>query len=92
MAEERGPRDVAGMVYYQIDEIEVAEWSPHSLGEGGSASQVVMLVHVKGLDAPLLVRYKSPRTITELIDALTHHRDNVWPDARRQHRQPRGKG
>ena len=75
----RTPRNVEGQQYYEIEEIEVGEWHPLPDGKG-RPEQVHLRLTVAGLDHPLVARFKSPRSISQVIDAMTRHRDNVWPD------------
>lgn len=74
----RTPRNLAGTVFHEIDGIEIAEY--HPLPDGmGHPTQVHMSLNVAGMDHPLVVRFKSRTTITEIIEALILHRDGVWP-------------
>lgn len=76
--EEHGPQSLAGVAFMEIEEVHVAEWCPTPDGSG-PPEQVWMTIKVKGVDAQLVLRFKSPRTIGRLINNLRKHRDNVWP-------------
>jgi hypothetical protein len=76
--QEHGPRSLAGVPFFEIEEITVAEWCPTPDGSG-PPQQVHMVLTVKGFEHQLVMRFKSPRTIGRLILNLRKHRDNVWP-------------
>lgn len=76
--EEGGPRSLAGVAMLEIEEIRVVEWCPTPDGSG-PPEQVHMTIKVLGVEALLVLRFKSPRTIGRLINNLRKHRDNVWP-------------
>lgn len=62
-----------------VEWCEVASWSEGADGEGVPCSQVHLLIKMRGTDAPLALRLKSPEAANSLIDALVEHRDYVWP-------------
>ena len=62
---------------FQIEAYEVCSWSPGAEGENKPPTQVHLLLHLRGL-APLVMRLKSFQAVTNMIDALKHHRDFVW--------------
>lgn len=76
--EEHGPRSLAGVAFMEIEDLSVHEWCPTPDGTG-PPEQVHMTIKVKGLDARLILRFKSPDTLGRFIGALRKHRDNVWP-------------
>jgi hypothetical protein len=76
--EVHGPRSVAGLAYFEVEEINVAEWCPTPDGTG-RPEQVHMTLTVKGFPNPFVMRFKSARTIGRLINNLRKHRDGVWP-------------
>lgn len=80
MSEKASSRNTAGMRFFEIAEIEVAEWHPLPDGEG-PPTQVHMAIRLEGNHVPLVARFKGPDTLGALIAALREHRDNVWPDA-----------
>lgn len=72
------PINTAGMLFYEIESIVVNEW--HELPDGrGDPSEVHIVVKVKGAKYPLIMRFKKPRPIDDLIVALITHRRRVWP-------------
>lgn len=75
--DEHGPRSLAGVAFLEVEDIEIAEWCPTDDGTG-PPEQVHMIIKVGGL-SPLRLRFKSPRTLNNVIGALRKHRDNVWP-------------
>lgn len=74
----------------QLEGLRVLEWCPND--RAGNPTQVHLAVtfhealqtplgpvrNPGGLESMIVVRFKGPDTISELIDALTWHRDNVW--------------
>ena len=72
------PYNLAGTHYYAIEELRVMEFHEQPDGKG-EPTQVHLAISVEGLDAPLVVRFHSHHTISHLIEALTVHRDQVWP-------------
>ena len=75
---EHGPRGLAGVAFLEVEDFDVAEWCPTPDGSG-APEQVWLTFQVKGIDARHVIRFRSPRTIGRLINALRKHRDNVWP-------------
>lgn len=63
--------------------IEVYSWSPGEPGSTVPATQV----HLHGVAqfGRIIWRFKSPRTLDDLIDALIAHREDVWG---KPHEQP----
>jgi hypothetical protein len=76
--EEHGPRSLDGVIFRDIEDINVAEWCPTPDGSG-PPEQVWLSFKVKGIEARFVLRFKSPRTIGRLINNLRKHRDGVWP-------------
>lgn len=76
--EEHGPLSLAGVALLEIEEINVAAWCPTPDG-AGPPEQVHMTIKVTGVDALLVLRFKSPRTIGRVINNLRKYRDIVWP-------------
>ena len=62
----------------EVEEFSVAEWCPTPDGSG-PPEQVHLAFRVKGIEARLVIRFKSPRSIGRLIASLVKHRNNVWP-------------
>jgi hypothetical protein len=75
-----GPSAVPQADYYEVpDQAGVFEWSPDPVPGRSPATQVHL--HLGGPPGPVwVVRFKSPRTLSALIEALVEHRNNVWPD------------
>jgi len=71
------PRNVTGVAFYDIKEISVNEW--HCLPDGqGEPEQVHMWIQLAGVPHPMVMRFKSGRTMDELIVALITHRRAVF--------------
>jgi len=71
------PVNVTGLAYYSLESYKVASWCPTPDGTG-PAEQVHLVLNVKWMDAPFILRLKSRRATDELIAALQRHRDDVW--------------
>ncbi len=74
------PVNLAGVEFYELDEIEVGEFHPLPNGEG-DPTQVHLNCRLKGFPAAFVVRFKSGRAVDELIVALITHRKGVFGDA-----------
>jgi hypothetical protein len=75
---QRPPRNMAGQPFYDIVDVNVAEW--HELPDGqGPPSQVHMTITVRNIPFPLVMRFKGPETLDKIVAALVKHRNNVWP-------------
>jgi hypothetical protein len=74
----RLPTNLAGMAFLEIEELRVGSWCPLPDGKG-PATQVHMVIGVRGLDEPLIIRFKGPGTLDQLIESLQRHRADVWP-------------
>lgn len=71
-------RNLAGVAYLNIEDINIAEF--HELPDGqGPPSQVHMTINVRGIPIPLVMRFKGPDTLDSIVAALVKHRNNVWP-------------
>jgi len=69
--------NLAGVEFYELDEVEVREF--HELPDGqGEPTQVHLNVRLKGFPAAFVLRFKSGRPIDELIVALITHRKRVF--------------
>ncbi len=64
-------------VVFPIEEVEVASWTPERDGKG-KCTQVHMILKARGAEHPMVVRFKSPVTLQNLIDSLIEHRDYVF--------------
>lgn len=68
---------IAEANYYEAGpEVGVFEWSPDP-NPGGPVTQVHMLVGTPPGNV-VVVRFKGPRTLDAVIDALLEHREGVW--------------
>ena len=75
-----GPSAVPEADYYEVpEETNTYSWSPDPV-PGRSPSTQVHLHFGKPPGTVFMVRFKSPRSITALIEALTAHRNDVWPN------------
>ena len=74
-----GPFNTDGLEFLEgdIESLLVMEWHPLPDGEG-DPTQVHFMVTVAGLNMPLVLRFKGPRTLDKVIAALVVHRQNVW--------------
>lgn len=70
------PGPFAGL---EIESLEIASWCP-TPDASGPATQVHMTIRLKGIDLPLIMRFKGPATLGLLIDKLTEYRREVWPN------------
>ena len=59
---------------------QVASWCP-DLEAKAPPEQVHFALDVEGLPYKIIVRFKSPDTIGDLIDQLIEYRREVWKDA-----------
>jgi hypothetical protein len=62
------------------EKIEISAWCPDADGKA-PPEQVHFAIHLTGLDAPLLMRFKSPDTLGFFIEELARYRQAVWPEA-----------
>jgi hypothetical protein len=70
--------NLAGFKFCDIEEISINEYHPLPNGEG-KPTQVHMLIQVKGIKTPFIMRFKSPETLGKVVAALQEHSGNVWP-------------
>jgi len=62
----------------EIESYNVTEWCPTPDGSG-QPEQVWLQVNLKDVPIPMALRLKSMDAVDTLIEALTRHRLNVWP-------------
>ncbi len=67
------------VVYLEIGSLEVASWCPDDKAQV-PPTQVHLLIRLKGIDIPQVMRFKGPDTLGILIEQLTRYRREVWPD------------
>ncbi len=71
-------KNTAGMRFFEIEKISVAPW--HELPDAqGPATQLHLLIELKGTSMPLILRIKSADAADAIIEALTLERSCVWP-------------
>ncbi len=72
--------NLEGQEFYDISEWAVSPF--HELPDGqGQASQVHLWIHLAGAeDLPLVFRFKTARSVDQIIGALRRHRIEVWGD------------
>lgn len=75
-------RNLDSMFLREIDEIDICEFHPLPNG-GGKPTQVHMVVTVRDFPGQMVMRFKGPQTLDEVIDALTKHRERVFGKRRR---------
>ena len=66
-----------------IEDYEIASWCPAPDGKE-PATMVVIELRIKGNEMPLLLRLKSRRAAQEMLDGLTFHMNDVWPEGERR--------
>ena len=80
--DDQTPINLAGIEYFPIEEINVAEF--HELPDGqGKPSAVLLMLQIgdeKDGCPKFVARLKSRRTCDELITSLIAHSKRVWPD------------
>lgn len=66
--------------FVEFEHLEVYSWTPERDGKG-KPEQVHLKMDVKiaGVPLTLVQRYKGKGALNSLIDALTKHREEVWP-------------
>lgn len=69
-----------GYLFFDIQSINISQWSPDP-SPGGPVTQVHLGIRISEIDYPLIARFKGPETLGVLIEQLTRHRREVWPDA-----------
>jgi hypothetical protein len=74
------PMNLEGVVHAEIEELIVGSWCPLPEGQG-PATQVHMMIKSDIISVPQVMRFKSRASITQVIEALSLHRDDVWPEA-----------
>ena len=74
----RVPVNTAGVRYFELEEYGVHSWGELPDGKG-PATQVHLVLSVKGANAPLVMRFKSPAALDLFIASLSRHRFDVWP-------------
>ncbi len=77
------PLNTEGMTYLQgkLDSIFVGSWGPNPDGKLPQ-TQVHLKLEIEGVEElPIVLRFKSPRTLDRVIGALLDHRYQVWPEA-----------
>jgi hypothetical protein len=71
------PQNLVGMKFLDVASVQIAEF--HDLPDGqGGPTQVHMLLHLKGSDVPIILRFKGPDSLNEVVEALRYHGKNVF--------------
>ena len=70
--------NVAGMPFYEVQNISVNEWHPLPNGEG-DPTQVHVWIELEGFPHSLIIRFHSRRPVDSFIVALMNHTKAVWP-------------
>lgn len=60
--------------------IEIGAWSPDDQAKE-PPEQVHLIIHLPGMEFPIVTRFKSPDTLGFIIEELARYRREVWPDA-----------
>lgn len=75
------PINLADMKFIEVESISVNEW--HRLPNGqGKPEQVHLWIKLSDAPATMVLRFRSPKAVDNLIVALMTHRKSVWPKAR----------
>ena len=77
----RVPQNLAGLAFLGVESLQVASYCEAADGQG-QATEVHLLLESKSLPHPLLMRFHSPASLGQLIQALEFHRHEVWPGSR----------
>jgi hypothetical protein len=80
---DRIPQNVAGMAILPIESYTVASYGPQPDGRPPQ-TEVHLVIRVRGLPEPLVMRLKSADAADTLIAALQRHRFDIWPSGREQ--------
>ena len=73
----------------EIDSVSIVEFVPPE-SVSGQATEVHMDINIGGLDdVKFTMRFTGHEAISHIIEALTFHRDHVWPRTRAQRRRKR---
>ncbi len=73
-----GPKNMAGMEFYDIDSFDVASFCPDSNDASTPATQVHVTVKLKRIPTPLVMRYHGPDSLDAHIEAMIEHRTYVF--------------
>ena len=68
--------------YARIGEptVQIVAWGPDLEGKA-PPEQVHFIMHLPGLETPLVMRFKSPDSLGFFIEELARYRQKVWPEA-----------
>ena len=67
----------AGM---EIESYTIASWCPDDDAQE-PPEQVHLMINLQSNPFPMVMRFKSPKTIGALVEGLIAYRKEVWPDA-----------
>lgn len=62
-----------------VESVTVGEWCPSTDGSGKAECVALSIRLAIGED--LVVRFKTPESVDDLIQMLLRHKRGVWPDA-----------
>ena len=60
--------------------VEIVAWCPDEKAQK-PPEQVHFIMHLPGLEFPLIMRFKSPDSLGFFIEELARYRQAVWPDS-----------
>jgi hypothetical protein len=64
----------------EVESLETAVWCPDDQAQQ-PPEQVHLILKVKGLDYPFIVRFLGPDTLGFFLEEMSRYRRQVWPDA-----------
>jgi hypothetical protein len=64
----------------EVESTAIAAWCPDELAQQ-PAEQVHLILRVRGLDYPFVVRFLGPDTLGFFLEEMARYRREVWPDA-----------
>lgn len=67
--------------FYEVEQTEIAAWSPGKPEEKLPATHVYFVQKIKGWDTQVVLRFKGPDTLGFIIEELIKYRREVWPES-----------
>ncbi len=64
----------------EVESLETAVWCPDEQAQQ-PPEQVHLILRVKGLDYPFIVRFLGPDTLGFFLEEMSRYRRIVWPNA-----------
>lgn len=71
----------SGRTPNRVFNIEATHFSEFRKQGEVTATEVHMLIHLKNMEAPLCMRFKSPDSLGDFIEIANAYRNRLWPDA-----------